>query len=61
MYQTIQVSSRVSVQGEIVERLPNGQVVVRDGLNVYRGQPIVPFVVARDAMAHLAAVQASVR
>lgn len=50
MYQTIQLSSRVSVQGEIVERLPDGRVVVRDGLNVYRGQPIMPVVVAHDAL-----------
>lgn len=58
MYQTIQVSSRVSVQGEIVERLPDGQVVVRDGLNVYRGQPITPFVVARDALSRMAGAPA---
>ncbi|HVL22022.1 MAG TPA: hypothetical protein VM422_13760 [Amaricoccus sp.] len=61
MYQTIQVSSRVSVQGEIVERLPDGRVVIRDGLNVYRGLPVAPFVVARDALARLAAVPADPR
>ena len=61
MYQTIQVSSRVSVQGEIVERLPNGQVVVRDGLNVYRGQPVLPFAVAHDAMTMMAGAQAAAR
>lgn len=61
MYQTIQVSSRVSVQGEIVERLPDGQVVVRDGLNVYRGQPIIPYVVARDALDRLNALRPDAR
>lgn len=58
MYQTIQVSSRVSVCGEIVERLPDGQVVVRDGVNVYRGQPVAPFVAA---LAPLAVVAAAAR
>ena len=40
MYQTIQVSSCVSVQGDLVEQLPNGEVLIRDGGNVYRGRPI---------------------
>ena len=40
MYQTIQVSSCVSVQGDLVEHLPNGDAVVSDGRNVYRGRPI---------------------
>lgn len=40
MYQTIQLSSCVSVQGEFVELLANGEVVIRDGASVYRGQPI---------------------
>ncbi len=31
MYQTIQVSSCVSAQGELVENLPNGDAIVRDG------------------------------
>ena len=43
MYQTIQVSTCVSAQGELVERLPNGEAVVRDGGQVYRGRPIAPF------------------
>ena len=42
MYQTIQVSTCVSAQGELVERLPNGEAVVRDGCHVYRGKPILP-------------------
>ena len=42
MYQTIQVSSCVSAQGELVEQLPNGEAVVRDGGQVYRGRPIAP-------------------
>ena len=42
MYQTIQVSSRVSVQGDLVEHLPNGDVLIRDGGNLYRGRPIAP-------------------
>lgn len=61
MYQTIQLSSRVSVQGEIVERLPDGQVVVRDGLNTYRGLPIAPLAAARDALHRLGAIQADAR
>ncbi len=40
MYQTIRVSSCVSIQGEFVESLANGDVLVRDGGKVYRGQPI---------------------
>ena len=43
MYQTIQVSTCVSAQGELVEHLPNGEAVVRDGGQVYRGRPIAPF------------------
>jgi hypothetical protein len=43
MYQTIQVSTCVSAQGELVENLPNGEAVVRDGGQVYRGRPIAPF------------------
>ena len=40
MYQTIRVSSCVSIQGEFVESLANGDVLVRDGRKLYRGQPI---------------------
>ncbi|WP_424932877.1 hypothetical protein [Amaricoccus macauensis] len=40
MYQTIQLSSCVSVHGEFVEALKNGDVIVRDGDTVYRGRPI---------------------
>ncbi len=40
MYQTIQLSSCVSVHGEFVETLNNGDVIVRDGDMVYRGRPI---------------------
>ena len=43
MYQTIQVSTCVSAQGELVEHLPNGEALVRDGGQIYRGRPIVPF------------------
>ena len=42
MYQTIQVSTCVSAQGELVENLPNGEAIVRDGGQVYRGRPIAP-------------------
>jgi hypothetical protein len=42
MFQTIQVSSRVSAQGVLVELLPNGDAVVRDGDTIYRGRPIAP-------------------
>lgn len=40
MYQTIQLSSCVSVHGEFVEALRNGEVIVRDGKTIYRGRPI---------------------
>lgn len=40
MFQTIQLSSCVSVHGEFVEALRNGEIVVRDGKTVYRGRPI---------------------
>lgn len=39
-FQTIRVSSCVSIQGEFVESLANGDVLVRDGRKLYRGQPI---------------------
>ena len=39
-FQTIQVSSCLSIQGECVEALASGEVVVRDGRSIYRGQPI---------------------
>ena len=42
MYQTIQVSSCVSVQGDLVEALPNGEAIIRDGGQIYRGRPIAP-------------------
>jgi hypothetical protein len=58
MYQTIQVSSRVSVQGDFVEWLPNGDALVRDGLNLYRGRPIVPFAVTASDMRGLRVVEA---
>lgn len=40
MYQTIRLSSCVSVQGECVEVLNDGQVVIRVGQAEYRGTPI---------------------
>ncbi|MEM8572502.1 MAG: hypothetical protein AAGG56_16570 [Pseudomonadota bacterium] len=40
MYQTIQLSSCVSVHGEFVETLKNGEVIVRVGKSTYRGRPI---------------------
>jgi hypothetical protein len=50
MYQTVQVSSCVSAQGDLVERLPNGDLVVRDGINVYRGRPIEPLAAVERAV-----------
>jgi hypothetical protein len=41
MFQTVQVSSCVSAQGDFVETLPDGDVLVRDGGQLYRGRPIV--------------------
>ncbi len=40
MYQTIQISSCVSVQGELVNVFANGDVAIRDGHSTYRGRPI---------------------
>ena len=41
MFRTIQLSSRVSVQGRFVEDLENGEVVINDGARNWRGRPIV--------------------
>jgi len=61
MFQTIKVSSCVSAQGDLVEQLPNGDVVIRDGVNVYRGRPIAPLsaTVAAAAARGLRAVRGS--
>lgn len=40
MYQTVQVTTCVSAQGELVERLPNGDAIIRDGANLYRGRAL---------------------
>ncbi len=40
MYHTVQLSSCVSAQGELVEILGNGEIVVRDGGTTYRGRPV---------------------
>ena len=40
MFRTIQLSSRVSVQGRFVEDLDNGEVVINDGARNWRGRPI---------------------
>jgi hypothetical protein len=40
MYQTIQLSSCVLVQGEFVASLADGKIVIRDGGTEYRGRPI---------------------
>lgn len=52
MYQTIQLSSCITVQGELVERLHDGRVAIRDGKTVYRGHPIS----AREQGLSLAAI-----
>jgi hypothetical protein len=38
--QTIQVSSCVSVHGELVGVMGNGDMIVRNGGRVYRGRPL---------------------
>jgi len=40
MMQTIVTSSHISVQGELVERLANGMVIIRVGTNEYLGRPV---------------------
>ena len=42
MYRTVQMSSCISAQGELVETLGNGEILVRDGDTVYKGRPVVP-------------------
>lgn len=42
MYRTVQMSSCISAQGELVETLGNGEILVRDGDKVYRGRPVAP-------------------
>jgi len=39
---TIAIGSCVSVQGEFVGMLANGEIVIRDGAKVYRGHPVQP-------------------
>lgn len=39
-FQTIRVSSCLSIQGEFVEALASGEVLVRDGGSIYRGRPV---------------------
>ena len=46
MYQTIQLSSCVSVQGVVVAALPNGETIVREGAHTWRGRPIAPYCAA---------------
>ncbi len=41
MYQTIQLSSRVYVQGDLVGLLADGRVVIRVGEREFRGRPIL--------------------
>ena len=54
MYRTIQVSSCVLIQGEFVEALADGRVVIRDGKTEYRGRSISThgYQHIPDAMAH---------
>lgn len=65
MYQTIQLSSRVSVQGEIVETLGNGDVVIRNGGTLYRGRPLaaepLAYAVRDSSTARVAASRLSSR
>lgn len=60
MYQTIQVSSCVSVQGEFVELLANGQMVIRVGEKVYSGRPVQPRPLVRTVRSDGAAAAQSV-
>ncbi len=39
-YRTVQLSSCVSAQGELVQVLGNGEILIRDGQTVYRGRPV---------------------
>lgn len=57
MYQTIQVSSCVSVQGEFVESLADGQVVIRVGEAEYRGHPIVQRPLGRNLRPEIVATR----
>jgi hypothetical protein len=57
MYQTIRISSCVSVQGECVEVLNDGQVVIRVGQAEYRGRPIERRASVSEANARAAATR----
>ena len=39
-YRTVQLSSCVSAQGELVQVLGNGEILIRDGQTIYRGRPV---------------------
>jgi carbonic anhydrase/acetyltransferase-like protein (isoleucine patch superfamily) len=40
MFATIQIGRYLSVQGRVVRRMPNGQVMVRVGAKVFVGHPV---------------------
>ncbi|MBP7241313.1 hypothetical protein [Amaricoccus sp.] len=40
MLKTIRLSSCISVQGEMIEVLQDGTILIRDGKTLYRGRPI---------------------
>ena len=40
MLRTIRLSSCISVQGEMIEVLQDGTILIRDGKTLYRGRPI---------------------
>jgi len=40
MFRTVQLSSCISAQGELVEVRRNGDILVRDGATLYRGRPV---------------------
>jgi hypothetical protein len=42
MIATISLGSRISVQGDVVSRLPCGDVLVRVGARLYRGRRVGP-------------------
>lgn len=61
MFRTIRVSSCVSVQGEFVEVLSDGRVVIRIGETEFLGEPIAASPAARRAPAVVPNLEASLR
>lgn len=61
MFRTIRVSSCVSVQGEFVEDLSDGRVVIRVGETEFLGQPVAGLPASRRFPEIVPKLEASLR